>query len=195
MLYVVTGDIQSGKTTWTQSAVRLLESKNICCEGVLAPGMWKEVMGKPYKSGIYNVLLPNQERIVFGLKPDSSNNVEANVSCSSTKSSGWFIDPTAIDRVNSHLTKFNTPLPEKVDKRILIIDELGFLELCQHKGLTEAVSLLDNGPNYRYEHALVVVRSKDNLHEVAQKRFCDRWSGCEFINPEKITPEQWVLSL
>ncbi len=38
MLFVLTGDVQTGKTRWLHDLVEEIASRGVLCEGVLAPG-------------------------------------------------------------------------------------------------------------------------------------------------------------
>ena len=42
MLYVLTGDIQTGKTRWLQDTIAALEASGVFPYGVIAPGEWIE---------------------------------------------------------------------------------------------------------------------------------------------------------
>ena len=99
MLLVLTGDIQTGKTTWLLGAVDRLEAAGVAVEGVVAPGVWRPVdAGDPGydgasaplaagsdtagervqagagcrydKLGIDNVLLPGHETVPFARRED-----------------------------------------------------------------------------------------------------------------------------
>ena len=67
MLFILTGDIQIGKTRWLKSTCRKLAADGIPCAGVVAPGVWVpsehgDANGFE-KLGIDNVLLPGGERV------------------------------------------------------------------------------------------------------------------------------------
>ena len=69
MLFILTGDIQIGKTRWLESTCRKLAADGIPCAGVVAPGVWVpsehgDANGFE-KLGIDNLLLPQGERIPF----------------------------------------------------------------------------------------------------------------------------------
>ncbi|MBR2835129.1 MAG: hypothetical protein IKE43_05425 [Coriobacteriales bacterium] len=66
--------------------------------------------------------------------------------------------------------------------RLLVIDELGRLELLRDGGLTEAVKCLEDGPIPLRQHALVVVRS--DLLGIAEKRFAHVWPVRQPIYPD-----------
>lgn len=64
---------------------------------------------------------------------------------------------------------------------LLVIDELGRLELLRGEGLVEAMRLLEAGPSRRFPHALVVVR--ESLLEKAHAVFDDIWQDVTEIAP------------
>ena len=47
MLYILTGEIQTGKTRWLQALIDKLAEKGVPLEGVLAPGVWRPNPTKP----------------------------------------------------------------------------------------------------------------------------------------------------
>ena len=67
MLFLLTGEVQIGKTRWLESLVTELGAFGVPCAGVLAPGQWVPSMGPRAdangfeKLGIDNVLLPGGE--------------------------------------------------------------------------------------------------------------------------------------
>lgn len=64
---------------------------------------------------------------------------------------------------------------------LLVVDELGRLELERGCGLTAALDLVERGPVPGCPHALVVVRAR--LRERAEERFAAAWGGCEALAP------------
>ena len=195
MLYILTGPIQSGKTRWLQEVVHLLEKTNIGCDGVLVPGIWNEVGGSYEKLGIWNEMLPSHERVSFALKPDENKGIYANLSCKDTskKDQGWYINNDAVRVVNSHFRNIQQSIPESdKNKHILIIDELGIMELERNKGLIAAVELLQKGPQGYFKHAIVVVREKNNFHKIACEKFSSSWDKVAFITPQQYTPQEFI---
>ena len=61
MLFILTGDIRTGKTTWLEARVQELAAAGVSVQGVLAPGVWRD--GE--KVGIENVLLPSRKRVLL----------------------------------------------------------------------------------------------------------------------------------
>ena len=76
MLFLLTGEVQIGKTRWLESLVTELADRGVPCAGVLAPGQWVPSEGEHAdangfeKLGIDNVLLPSGERIPFARRGD-----------------------------------------------------------------------------------------------------------------------------
>ena len=46
MLYILTGDIQIGKTRWLQKTVSILEDMGVGVQGVITPGIWKKTLNR-----------------------------------------------------------------------------------------------------------------------------------------------------
>lgn len=164
MLFILTGGVRTGKTTWLEARVRELGAAGVPVRGVLAPGVWRA--GE--KVGIGNVLLPSRERVLLATPAASG--------CAGGL--GWDFDANALARVNAHLAA----LRPGGAAGLLAIDELGPLELRRGAGLTEALALLDAGPAPAWPHALVVVRSA--LAEEAAARLCPAWGPVELIRPD-----------
>lgn len=66
---------------------------------------------------------------------------------------------------------------------LLIVDELGRLELMRGEGLVEAMALLDRGPTRAFPHALVVVR--EDLLPLAHRRLAPVWGAPAPIHPDE----------
>ena len=170
MLFILTGDVRTGKTTWLEARVRELEAAGVPVCGVLAPGVWRG--GE--KVGIENALLPSCERVPLA-RP-------AGDGCSTGL--GWDFDEAALFRVNVHLIGLAAAASEK-DARpgLLVIDEIGPLELRRGDGLTAALELLDAGPAPAWPHALVVVRS--GLADEVAARWRPTWGSVEVLRPDE----------
>ena len=269
MLFLLTGDVQIGKTRWLQALVEHLLGADIVCYGVLAPGIWvlasteetvdqaaaaalsihgqgvpdgkppkktpkklqektpKKSPEKPHplhnlsangrcasvgqsaagafeKLGIDNLLLPQMERISFAMRADLAR--EQDLFDENAQAShaglGWHISDQALNTVNQHLASVATLTANGHDKTkgtdqqeqyrmerkgVLVIDEVGRLELHHDGGLIEAMRLLERGPVPGMEDALVVVR-QTLVEEVAQ-RFADIWDGAMRINPDAVSED------
>lgn len=208
MLFFLTGDIETGKTRWLQALVAELENYGICACGVLAPGQWEEHAngGKKHvtgesgttqnacevnsqtattyeKLGIDNVLLPQNERIVFAYRSDLLPQ-ELEDTCTQAKRAQmrWLIQDSAIAEVNAHFQQLATNTPHDKAARLLVVDELGQLELLHDSGLSQAVALLDAGGTDQFGHAIVIVR--DWLLDNALAHFANApWDGMQAIKP------------
>lgn len=191
MLYILTGEIQTGKTRWLQGLIDELQEKGVPLEGVLAPGVWRPSPDKPNgfeKLGIDNVMLPGGETVPFArrrdLAPDETSKMELQGMPADMKLA-WAFSDEAVERVNAHFSALATgELPARPG--LLVVDELGRLELERGGlGLTEAVDLVAQGPRPGWPHALIVVR--DWLAPRARMVFGPAWNNeiCE-VGP---TPE------
>lgn len=195
MLFLLTGDIQIGKTRWLQALVDRMLSEGVTCFGVLAPGIWKEKACREdgaatfEKLGIDNVLLPQKETVHFAIredlaKADGSFNGESQAAQAKL---AWHISDEAIDQVNAHFAGMHDAMisacsASPQSKGILIIDELGRLELLHGQGLTEASKILEEGPQGCVQNAILIVRN--TLSDIAQERFSDVWGGSLRIGPD-----------
>lgn len=169
MLFILTGDIRAGKTTWLEARVRELEAAGVAVRGVLAPGVWHD--GE--KVGIENELLPSRERVLLA--------TPAGDGCSTGL--GWEFGAEALARVNARLAALAADTADDGRPGLLVIDEVGPLELRRGGGLTAALELLDGGPTPAWPHALVVVRA--TLAGEAAARFAHSWRSVELLSPDE----------
>ncbi|MBR3689525.1 MAG: hypothetical protein IKL97_00275 [Eggerthellaceae bacterium] len=192
MLFVLTGQVQTGKTRWLQDMIKILEGAGVECHGVLAPGVWHERSDEHIaalkelgelepsryeKLGFNNVLLPQGKVVPMARRRDiaqaegsyvpSSQSAQANLS--------WEMSEEGLARVNEHLRSLQGLGSEAADRRLLVIDEVGRLELLRNGGLTAALDLLDAGPTPAFAHVLIVVR--EALIDRALERFGYLWDG------------------
>lgn len=133
--------------------------------GVVAPGQWVprpegqpggkhgfDGAGRFEKLGIDNVLLPQGERIEFARHRDLAARGKAFEEGAQAKAAklGWAISDTAIAQVNAHfatLAKQAANETRLAPHAMLVVDELGRLELLRGCGLTNALVILDAGTN------------------------------------------------
>lgn len=194
MLFVLTGDVQTGKTRWLERLARDLESSSVTPYGVIAPGVWKDHRDDPEPSehvdangfeklGIDNVLLPSRKRITFARRADLAKSANEFDPHSQSAQAGlhWHISDEAIAHVNAHFMEIAPKLAAEETRGFLIVDELGQLELKRDEGLTEAVALLDAGPFAATPHALVVVR--EPLLSLLDGRF-ENWGEKSLVKPD-----------
>lgn len=199
MLFTLTGGIQTGKTRWLCRLIEALGAEGVRYAGVTAPGVWrKRQLGATLpegeravdsraeseyeKLGIDNVLLPGGERVPFARRVDLACQAGAYNSRSQSARAGlgWAIDDAAIARVNAHFRKLADACQNAAS--LLIVDELGRLELMRGEGLVEAMALLERGPTRAFPHALVVVR--EDLLPLARERLAFVWGAPVPIHPD-----------
>lgn len=189
MLFLLTGEVQIGKTRWLESLVTELADRGVPCAGVLAPGQWVPSEGEHAdangfeKLGIDNVLLPSGERIPFARRGDlaRADGTFDEESQAAKAELAWHIDDAAIDRVNAHFNEIATHASVAAPG-LLIVDELGRLEIWRGGGLTSAMALLAQGPTAAFPHALAVVR--DYLLDDAEALFAEAWPDRCRISPD-----------
>lgn len=200
MLFLLTGDVQIGKTRWLESLCASLQAAGTCVAGVVAPGQWVprpegqpggkhgfDGAGRFEKLGIDNVLLPQGERIEFARRRDLAAKSKAFTEGTQAKAAklGWAISDTAIAQVNAHfatLAKQAANETRLAPHAVLVVDELGRLELLRGCGLTNALAILDAGPTPQFPHAIAVVR--ETLLDEARRRFEPRWGKATVIGPD-----------
>ena len=109
MLFILTGEIQTGKTRWLQRLLDMLETSGVRLYGVVAPGIWKESHGPNgellyEKLGIQNEVLPQHERIEFARRVDLMDEADVERSCTQAQRAqlSWAINDKAIEIVNRH---------------------------------------------------------------------------------------------
>ena len=161
--------------------------------------------GRFEKLGIDNVLLPQGKRIEFARRRDLAADDKAFAEGTQAKAAklGWAISDTAIAQVNAHfatlakqagITPADDPAPAQaasetqfIPHAMLVVDELGRLELLRGCGLTNALAILDAGPTPQFPHAIAVVR--ETLLDEARRRFKPLWGEPIAISPDNASRE------
>lgn len=194
MLFILTGDVQIGKTRWLQRLAGELAERGVPTFGVVAPGRWAPKADPapgedPFdKLGIDNVLLPEGRTVPFAVRTDlAKRDGSFDEGSQSAKAElAWHISDEAIKQVNAH---FARALEEGGNEAgaaaipgLLVVDELGRLELMHDGGLANAMALLDQGPAERFPNALIVVRNY--LLDQAKNRFEPIWGPAQTIAPD-----------
>jgi len=164
----LTGNRGAGKTTWLGEEVRRRRAAGQETVGIIAPA----IFGKKDKLGIEAWLLPTDERFnLASVQPRIPSQAHPSQQpCQPLRPDAdltWRFDDAAVQRVNAHL---QTIAAASSPKALLVIDEIGPLELCRQAGFTAALELLDKRI---YEQAIVVIRP--SLVGQAQQR----WPGSE----------------
>ncbi len=190
MLFLLTGDVQIGKTRWLERLASELYAEGCEVAGVVAPGVWRAAgEGGFEKLGIDNVLLPDGERVAFARRRDLAR-AEGSLdpeSQSEAAQLAWHISDDALARVNAHFGLIAEGMCGGAEEgearpRLLVVDELGRLELERGCGPVAATELLARGATARFPHALAVVR--DWLLPRAVERFGAAWGGARAISPD-----------
>ena len=205
MLFLLTGEIKTGKTRWLSQLIESLEAAGVGCHGLLSPGIWREsddINGNVVfeKLGIEAVLMPDGIRFPFAKRRDliEVDGGKDDGWQSNKAGLGWVIPDEAIDAVNKHFdalaqspllqpplsTQQPSPLSQlpsalSQPSGLLVVDELGILELRGGGGFVSAVRLLEQGSCELFEHALVVVRRE--LLDAAIQRFSGVWDEVSVI--------------
>jgi nucleoside-triphosphatase len=134
-LVLIAGPSGSGKTTCCSEIVSQASDIGLSVGGILCPAVFE---GET-KVGIDQLDISSGERQRLGVRSYDSN--DTTVGC-------WHMDERVIARGNEILADLK-------DEDVIIIDEIGPLELEEGHGYQQALCLLDEG---RYRIAFVVVR-------------------------------------
>lgn len=153
-ILIVTGLSGAGKTTWCTQLARLAEEKGMQVKGVLSPGVYKgerkvAINARAIESGETRQLAKLQDRETSELSTPR-----------------WRFKPETVAWMNDLLENIKT-------SDLIIIDEVGPLELLRRKGLTAGMHLVDE-ENYRV--ACVVVRSS------LVPKALQRWPGAVVVS-------------
>lgn len=157
---------------------------------MISAGIWVESDG-PHangqgfeKLGIKSILLPEMQSFEFAKRSDlamESGAFNAESQAGRAKL-GWHISDAAIARVNAHFAEIAKACAIGDIFGLLVVDEIGRLELSHGTGLTEAVRLLEQGANECFPDALVVARS--GLADRVAEKFGSAWEGVKLIAPK-----------
>jgi nucleoside-triphosphatase THEP1 len=170
---IVTGEIGSGKTQACAAAAGRLQELGWEIAGILSVGVWTgnekvAIDAVDLRSGEARRLA---ERARAGDIPQGPT------------TPGWRFDAETIAWCNSILCA-------AIDRDLLVVDELGPLELESGEGLVQGMEALDEG---RFRLALVVVRPR--LLQAAQHR----WPGAQVLTlgglEEVPAQAKWLVEL
>ena len=180
MLFLLTGDVQIGKTRWLERLASEFSAEGCEVAGVVAPGVWRAAgEGGFEKLGIDNVLLPDGERVAFARRRDLAR-AEGSLdpeSQSEAAQLAWHISNDALARVNAHFGRIAEGMRGGAEE-----GEAPPRLLERGCGLVAATELLALGATARFPHALAVVR--DWLLPRAVERFGAAWGGARAISPD-----------
>lgn len=212
MLFLLTGEVQTGKTRWLARLLDELRAEGVAADGVIAPGVWREDgHGGFEKLGIENRLLPGGATVEFARRADLVD--------SAGECKGWVFSQDAIHQVNAHFERLQREVAQlrlgaaaagsvepasetrtNVSRetfrgglgdgeapggfgslRLLVVDELGWMELERGEGIAKAMDVLTAGPTERWPHALVVVRAR--LVDLAREKLEPAWGTVRIVHP------------
>lgn len=206
MLLILTGQIRTGKTTWLRARVGALEAAGVACYGVTAPGVWDD---RGRKVAIDNELLPGARRVRLARAADPAEAggmawdfdaaalARVNAHLAGLREGGQRGDGPAGGRLDGGELREGVPHGGELARSIphgdaspartarpglLVVDELGPLELRRGAGLTEALALLAEGPTPAWPHALVVVRA--GLAGEAASLLAPAWGEVRELRPD-----------
>ncbi|BBB48575.1 nucleoside-triphosphatase [Pelolinea submarina] len=152
-LTIISGQKNAGKTKLCLRLVEKLQQDSIQVNGLVSPGLYQE----GHKVGILvRDIATGEEKPMAVFDPGWDPEVPERE---------WRFNMGAVEWGNECLIK-------AAHSDVLIIDELGFLEMEQNRGWTAGLGLLDSGD---YKHALIVIRP--DLLETA----CKRWKPNHFV--------------
>ena len=158
VFFILTGEIQTGKTRWLQGVLGDLSACGVPLRGVVAPGVWTRVGRGFEKLGIDNVLLPSGEVVHLARRRDLARASGCLDACGQSESAGlgWAMADDALDRVDAHFVQLmkgdaspadvgcgDFALESSLLPGLTVVDELGRLELLRGRGLVHALELLD----------------------------------------------------
>jgi nucleoside-triphosphatase THEP1 len=146
-IIVITGQKDTGKTRLCMQLIELLRQQNRQVSGLVSPGLYQAGQ----KNGILvrDIASGEQKQLAF-YDPGWDAQVP---------SREWRFDMQVVEWGNQRLKTV-------LKSDILVIDELGFLELEQNRGWTAGLNLLDTKA---FQYAVVVVRP--DLLETARLRW------------------------
>lgn len=148
-LFIITGPRSAGKTTLCAGLVRLARQAGRQVAGVLSIGVFED--GQKVAIDVQDLRSGERRRL--------AQRRQAGQPVVGAQTPGWHFDPSA-------LAWGNTLLQTATPTDLLIVDELGPLELEQGQGWTAGLPALDSG---FYRWSLVVIRPE--LLAIARQRW------------------------
>ncbi|HMN14915.1 MAG TPA: nucleoside-triphosphatase [Bellilinea sp.] len=134
---VITGDRHAGKTLACQRIIDEAKQQGLSAGGLITPGRY-DAAGT--RTGFYVQMLPGGDKRLLG------SAIEGELQ--GTRLGMWIFDDSALQWGNNELG--STPIVD-----VLVIDEIGPLELERDAGWTNAIPLLRKG---QFDQAYVVIR-------------------------------------
>jgi nucleoside-triphosphatase THEP1 len=153
-LYLITGPIGSGKTTWCTEIASRAKAIHLKPGGLISPARFED--GDKVGIDLLNVAT-DERRHLASLHPEEPCGIIVG---------GWCFDAATLAWCNQILRSLDEHNP-------IFLDELGPLEFERRIGFFEGLKLLDDN---RYQLAFVVIRP--GLIDLA----CKRWSVSKVID-------------
>jgi nucleoside-triphosphatase len=163
-LWIISGEIDAGKTSLCAALIQQFQHSLWCIRGLHSPA----IFDGDKKIGISVVNLENQEihqLAVYDPKPDKLEDDPIR----------WRFDPQVLAWGNQ---VFLTAVPTDV----LVVDEVGPLEMKRNQGWVHALTALDSR---KYRQAILVMRP--TLLPIAQVRW--PWGNTILIDHKEQVPE------
>lgn len=164
MLYLLKGHVQCGKTTALQNLCENFQAEGRNVYGVVSPGVFDEE-GK--KVAVNALLYPFAEEFLVGQKQKNLSEP-----CCG-KRIPWDFVEAAVEAVNKHFEAYDGAAD------VLVIDELGPLEINNSGGFMAPLDLLKQGPTACSPTTIAVVRHR--LVEPLKALLADAWTEEEMI--------------
>ncbi|MGN0039100.1 MAG: nucleoside-triphosphatase [Coriobacteriales bacterium] len=175
-IYVITGAIQTGKTTWIGRMLQQAAQRGLEVSGVLAPAVFEDGA----KVAIDAQLLPGGERFELGRKGAAFAQMAAGqgeqLPPEARVRLAWGIHDEALERINAHFRS----LRERGFGQLMVVDEFGPLEFSGNQGYVEGMAIMDAGLP---ANALLVLRP--SLLDTARQR----WGEFELLGTDSSIPE------
>ncbi len=175
MLYLLTGEIESGKTSWLKRVIAAMQANEAALSGFISPAVFTGADQTFEKVAIDCQLLPEGITLRFGWRDDQVGN-GAGALYSPPVSAvrlRWQFDDEVMRLLNDRLACYDNEHPTP---GLLIVDELGFLEFRGRGGVTQALRILDEGC---YQDAIAVMRP--SLLDEAYQRWAPGAGGDNFV--------------
>jgi nucleoside-triphosphatase THEP1 len=150
-LFIITGPIGAGKTSWCLQLIREAQASGLLPCGLVSPAVFEAGA----KTGIDLVDVSSGERRRLAVRR-AAQETEAPAGLATQS---WRFDESVVTWGNQALSQLQNP-------RLLILDELGPLELLEQAGLVAGLKVIDSR---HYDLACVVIRP--SLLPTALKRW------------------------
>ncbi len=164
LLVLITGESEAGKTTWCRALIDRALARGLQPRGLISPAVFDSV--SKIAIDLVDIASRERKRLAERRPADQSPAVYAR------GTHNWLFNDPVLAWGNAVL--LNLPPSD-----LLILDELGPLELLENDGLTSGLKLIDEG---QYRLACVVIRP--SLLATA----LERWPWAKVLNITRSAP-------